>query len=160
MNRATGQYVVFLMGGEKFVLEVGRVVEVLKHRDVRLIPNMPEFLVGVIDFRGRVIPVMDLRKRFRLAPAGNAKNRIIILRNRREMLGIMVDNVTGIVSLDPSHISVPPAIFNSIGSEYIRGIGKSDGKMLVILNMVKLLIPEEFTMMKEELGAKENPCNQ
>lgn len=154
MNRATGQYAVFLMGGEEFVLEVRRIVEVLKHRDVRLLPNMPEFLAGFIDFRGRVVPVMDLRKRFRLAPAGNTKNRIIILRSRREMLGIMVDDVTGITSLDPDHVSAPPVIFQSIGSEYIKGIGKSDGRMLVILNIVKLLSPEEFTMVKEEFGAK------
>ncbi len=145
MNRATGQYAVFLMGGEEFVLEVVRILEVLKHQDVRLIPDMPEFLAGVIDFRGRVVPVMDLRKRFRLTPAGNTKNRIIVLRRRREMLGIMVDDVTGIISLDPAHVSAPPAIFQGIGSEYIKGIGKSDGRILVILNMVKLLSYEDIS---------------
>ncbi len=151
MNRAAGQYAVFLMGGEEFVLEVGRILEVLKHQDVRLIPNMPEFLAGVIDFRGRVVPVMDLRKRFRLAPAENTKNRIIVLRKRRDTtLGIMVDDVTGIISLDPAHVSVPPAIFQGIGSEYIKGIGKSDGKMLVILNMVKLLNPEDISLIKTD----------
>jgi len=151
VNRAAGQYAVFLMGGEEFVLEVGRILEVLKHQDVRLIPNMPEFLAGVIDFRGRVVPVMDLRKRFRLAPAENTKNRIIVLRKRRDTtLGIMVDDVTGIISLDPAHVSVPPAIFQGIGSEYIKGIGKSDGKMLVILNMVKLLNPEDISLIKTD----------
>ena len=151
MNRATGQYAVFMMNGEEFVLEVGRVLEVLKYRNVRLIPNMPEFLVGVIDFRGRVVPVMDLRKRFRLTPAGNNKNRIIVLRARKEILGIMVDDVTGIISLEPDNVSAPPIIFQGIGSKYIKGIGKCGGKMFVILNMVNILNQKEIGFMKKAL---------
>jgi len=147
----TGQLAVFTMGNEEFGLGVGRIVEILQDQECMAIPNMPDFLLGVIELRGRVIPVMDLRTRFGLEPGSRAKNRIIILKKGRERMGIRVDDVDEILRLEDSHISEPPSIFRGIGAEYMEAIAKINKRMIVILNVDRLLSAGELTRMKEVL---------
>jgi len=131
---------------------VGRIVEILQDQECMLIPNMPDFLRGVIELRGRVIPVMDLRTRFGLKANPAAKNRVIILKKGRERLGIRVDDVEEILQLEDSCISPPPSIFGGIESEYMESIAKTDRRLIVILNVDRLLSAGEMRQVKEALG--------
>ncbi len=151
-KEVTGQFAVFRMADKAFALGVGRIVEILQDQECMLIPNMPDFLRGVIELRGRVIPVMDLRTRFGLKPNPAAKNRVIILKKGRERLGIRVDDVEEILQLENSCISQPPSIFGGIESEYMESIAKTDRRMIVILNVDRLLSAGEMRQVKEALG--------
>lgn len=151
MTDLPGQYAIFLMGGEEFALEIAGVVEILQRQQVMHVPNMPDFLVGMIEIRGRVVPVMDLRRRFRIPPGPRSKDRIIIIRRGRERLGLLVDDVQEIVSVPHTRIAPPPTLFRGIGAEYMRGIARMDGRMIVILHIERFMQPEELSRMKEVL---------
>ena len=150
-NEVTGQFAVFKMADREFALGVTRIVEILQDQECMLIPNMPDFLMGVIELRGRVIPVMDLRTRFGLKPNPAAKDRVIILKKGRERLGIRVDDVEEILQLEDSYISPPPSILGGIGSEYMESIAKINRRMIIILNVDRLLSAGEMMQLKEAL---------
>lgn len=132
-------FAVFRMGGEDFALEVRRVIEVLKKQQIREIPEMPDFLAGVIDLRGRTVPVVDLRKRFRLPPGDQARDRVIVLRKKREQIGLVVDDVREVIELDPEGLDPAPELLHGIGSRYLRGIGRAGGRMIVVVDIAKML---------------------
>jgi len=144
-------YVVFRMDNEDFALEVRRVVEVLKRQKVRVIPEMPEFLAGVVDLRGRTVPVVDLRKRFHLAPGDRTRDRVIVLRKKREQIGLVVDDVREVIEMDPERLDPAPALLHGIGSRYLRGIGRVDGRMIVVVDIPRILDPRELVA---ETGGK------
>ena len=151
MQDAQQQYAVFRMGGEEFALEINRVVEVLPRQGVLPIPNLPEFFAGIIDLRGLVVPVLDLRKRFRLDPEPGSMERVIIIRKKKERIGVLVDEVMEVLSFDSSTLSAPPSIFAGIGSEYLKGIGKTDGRMIMVLEIRHILSNEELRTMKRTI---------
>jgi purine-binding chemotaxis protein CheW len=153
MTEPVQQYTLFIMGGKEFAIEIGLVVEILQRQEAMPVPNMPDFLVGIIDLRGRVIPVIDLRKRFHMAPVAKSKDRIIIVRKGRERLGMVVDNVMEIVPLESKGITAPPSIFKGPGSEYLKKIGKTGGRMIVILDVDRLLNREEMFMLNEAINS-------
>ena len=151
MIETTGQFAIFTLGGEEFALGVGRIVEILQYQESMPLPNLPDFLTGVIELRGRVIPVMDLRTRFGLKKADKTKERIIVLRKGRERLAALVDDVNEIVALSEAHMSPPPSIFKGIGAMYMEGIARLGKRMIVVLNVDRLLTTGEMDQMKEAL---------
>ena len=151
MNEVTGQFAVFTMGGEEFALGVGRIVEILQRQDCMPLPNMPDFLIGVIELRGRVIPVMDLRMRFGLKPAAKSKERIIVIRKGRERLAVLVDDVSEIIALGETQVTPPPSIFKGIGAVYMEGIARLGKRMIVVFNVDRLLSTVEMDQMKDAL---------
>jgi len=136
------KFAVFILAGEEFGLELSRIVEILKAQKITPLPKLPSFLCGVINLRGIVIPIMDLRKRFGMAPSP-IRERIIIVKTRNERIGLLVDAVKGILSLEKENVIVPPSIFKGLKAEYLSGIGKAGDRLIVLLSLDNLLTSEE-----------------
>jgi len=134
-------FLVFRLGPEEFGIEIDRVVEIFKSQKIYEVPEMEDYIVGVINIRGSVVPLVDLRKRFGLKPSPK-RERTVLVRTSEEALGLVVDEVSEIVSFDEDGISKPPTIFKGLASEYLVGLGKKDGRVVILLNMDRVLSRE------------------
>lgn len=141
---AETQLVSFLLGGEEYAVDIGFVQEIIRLQEITRVPEAPEFVEGVINLRGRVIPVLDLRKRFRL-PAGEdrARMRIVVVSSAGRMVGLIVDAVREVLTLPTAAIEPPPPVVSGIGKEYLKGIGKRKDRLLILLDLSRVLTPEE-----------------
>jgi len=135
-------------GEEDFGIEVERVIEILKTQRVHLLPHLPPFLSGVVNVRGEVIALIDLRRRFGIDPRPG-KERVIVVRSDREKIGFLVDGVKEIIDLQPDEIIEPPSIFRGLKTEYLRGLGKKGGRIIILLNTEALLSSEERIQIEE-----------
>lgn len=142
------KYAVFKIGEEDFGVEINRVVEILSTQKVHSIPDLPDFLSGVIAVRGQIIPLLDLRKRFGII-SSSKKELIIVIKYDNEKIGVLVDHVKEITSLGKDEITSPPAIFKGLKRKYLAGIGKKDDRVIIILNVDDLLTSEERIMLEE-----------
>ncbi len=145
------KFAVFRIADEIFGIGISRVVEIITPQQVFSIPGLPEFLSGVISVRGSVVPLIDLRRRFGTKPAGR-KERVIIVRFQKEKAGFLVDEIREILALSSEEISPPPSLFKGFKTEYLNGIGKKDGKIVIILNVDNLLTSEEKIRLEESVG--------
>ncbi|HUO78493.1 MAG TPA: chemotaxis protein CheW [Thermodesulfovibrionales bacterium] len=135
-------------GQEEFGIDINKVVEILKAQRIHLIPQLPSFLSGMVNIRGEVIPLVDLRKRFGIHPS-SASERIIVVRTGQEKVGLLVDGVREIVNLEPHEISAPPSVFKGLRTEYLIGIGKKGESIIILLNLDNLLTSEEKIQLQE-----------
>jgi purine-binding chemotaxis protein CheW len=145
------KFAVFKIGGEDFGVDIDRVVEILKAQRIYSIPELPDFLSGVITVRGDVIPLLDLRRRFGFQ-SSIKKERIIIVRCDTEKIGILVDEIKEITSLNTEEIISPPSIFKGLKRKYLTGLWKKNDRIIILLNIDDLLTSEEKIMLKESEG--------
>ncbi|MEK6693532.1 MAG: chemotaxis protein CheW [Nitrospirota bacterium] len=139
------QLVVFNVGKELYGVGIDSVKEIVRVPDVTEVPDSPEFLEGVINLRGRVVPVIDLRKRLRLNGAERTKStRVLITGNSGSIVGLLVDSVSEVIKIQPDAIEDPPEMISAIGVEYITGVAKIEEKLIIILNIKKVLSVEEM----------------
>ncbi|MDH4231029.1 MAG: chemotaxis protein CheW [Nitrospirota bacterium] len=144
------KFTVFKIGDELFGIGIERVVEILKVQKIFTIPGLPGFLSGVMNVRGTVLPVMDLRLRFSIKPSGN-KERIIIVRCGSEKICFLVDDVRDILSLAEEEIGTPPSIFKGFRTEYLTGLGRHGEAIIILLNIDNLLTSEEMIKLQESI---------
>ena len=138
------QLVVFVMESEEFACGINNVREVLKMIRVTPLPRSLDFVEGVINMRGEVIPVIDLRKRFGLPEAERTdESRIIIVEVEEYMVGLIVDSVREVLSLPDQQIQEAPSQVAGGKTDLIKGVGKVDGRMLIILDLTRILTSEE-----------------
>ncbi|MFZ5906144.1 MAG: chemotaxis protein CheW [Nitrospirota bacterium] len=142
------KFAVFTIGRDTFGIEIDRVIEILHTKRVYTLPELPEFLSGVITVRGEVIPLLDLRKRFGIHADGGQELTIIV-RYDSEKIGLIVEKVQEIVTLLAGEIIAPPTIFKGLKKKYLTGIGKKDERIIILLNLDFLLSSEEKLMLKE-----------
>jgi len=145
------KFAVFKISDEVFGITIDKVVEIIKPQKVFTIPGLPTFLSGVMNVRGVVIPVIDLRKRFGLGPVVS-KARIIVVRFDQEKVGFLVDEIREIMSLKSEEIMSPPSLFKGFKTEYIIGLGRKKDSIIILLNIDNLLTSEEKIFLKESLG--------
>lgn len=139
-SREVLQLVTFRLGNEEFSLDILKVQEIIRHMDLTRVPKTPDFVDGVINLRGRVIPVLDLRKRFGLPKDENTnETRIIVVDVDNRTVGLKVDAVSEVLRLPADTVEPPPAIITGVESEYIKGVGKLDGRLLILLDVAKIL---------------------
>jgi purine-binding chemotaxis protein CheW len=148
------KFAVFKISDELFGIPIDRVVEIIKLHKLFTIPGLPDFLSGVMSVRGAIIPLIDIRKRFGMAPSGK-KERIIIVRFEREKIGFLVDEMKEILALMPQEITNSPSIFRGFKTEYITGLGKKDEVIIILLNIDNLLTSEEKIMLSQSIGTLE-----
>jgi len=129
----------FRLGTEEYALLVEQVREVIKLWDIASVPNTPDYVLGVISLRGKVLPVIDLCKRLGLPPgARDGRARIIVVSLDDEETGLIVDRVTGVVKLLPEDIRpAPDTISQGVGEEFLRGIARKDDKLYILLDIEK-----------------------
>jgi purine-binding chemotaxis protein CheW len=138
------QLVTFRLGKEEYSLDILKVQEIIRHMELTRVPKSPDFVEGVINLRGKVIPVLDLRKRFGL-PVDEKTNetRIIVVDVDSRTVGLKVDAVSEVLRLPSDTVEPPPAMVTGIESDYIKGVGKLDGRLLILLDVARILTKSE-----------------
>ncbi len=154
------KFAVFTIENEEFGIELSRVVEIVRMQKSTPLPQVPSFVSGVINIRGDVIPLVDLRKRLSVVNPPPLKMRIIITKIHDEKIGLLVDAVKEIVSIRNESIVSTPSFFKGLKSEYLLGIGKIADRLIIILNLNSLLSSEEMILLgehKESLRLQDTP---
>jgi len=147
------QYLTFTLGEENFALEISKVREVLDYTTITRVPRMPDFLRGVINLRGNVVPVIDLRLKLGMnATEKNLDTCIVIaeimIDGELTQVGALADSVKEVISLEAARISPPPRLGIKLRNEFIRGMGKLDEGFLIILDIDKVLSEDELSVVK------------
>jgi purine-binding chemotaxis protein CheW len=150
------KFIVFRLGSEEFGIDVNRAVEILKARKSKPVPDVPDFISGVVTIRGEMIPIVDMRKRFGIKSAPG-KERSVIVRTGGEKVGLLVDDVQEIADFNEDDILKPPIIFKGLRNKYLDGLGKKSGddqqeSVVMLLNIEKVLTAEEKIQIKESKG--------
>ena len=144
------QLVTFNISNEEFGLDILKVHEINRMLEITRIPGAPEFVEGVINLRGRIIPVIDLRKRFNFEKKEPDKlTRIVVVEIEEKIVGFIVDSVSEVLRLPSSKVEPPPPIVAGIDAEYISGVGKLDDRLLILLDLGKLLTSKEVDLLDE-----------
>lgn len=139
------QIVVFGIGKEFYGVGIDSVYEILRLPDVTEMPDSPVFLEGVINLRGRIVPVIDLRKRLRLQRAEKTKaTRVLITENNGNMVGLLVDSVSEVLRIQPEAVEEPPEMISAVGIEYITGVAKVGEGLVTLLDLKKILSVEDM----------------
>lgn len=146
------QYLTFKVDNEKFALNVANVREVLEFTNVTKVPRMPPFMKGVINLRGSVVPVIDLRLKFGLDAAEQTIDTSIVvaelkLEGSMIIMGLLTDSVEEVLDLMPESIEPPPKIGTAIDTQFIHGMGKVDDDFVIILNIDCILNETELDMV-------------
>jgi purine-binding chemotaxis protein CheW len=144
------QLVTFSVGEEEFGVEILKVQEINKMLQVTKIPNSPDFVEGVINLRGKVIPIINLRKRLRLNDKEYDKNtRIIVMEIQGRTVGFIVDSVSEVLRIPRSITEPPPSMIGGVSSEYIVAVGKLEDRLLILLDIDKILSNEEKAALSQ-----------
>ena len=148
------QYLSFNLDKELFSVKVEQVREVLELQSITRIPKTFDFMRGVINVRGSVVPVVDLRLKFGLQVVeATVDTCIIVVEVQQEseavVLGILVDSVEEVIDLEQDQIEPPPKIGTKLSTEFIRGIGKRDGKFVILLDIDRMFSTEEMEVIQE-----------
>ena len=146
-----GKYMTFKLANEEYGLEILKVREIIGLMDITRVPCTEEFMSGVINLRGKVIPVIDLRLKFGMEKCQTTDQTVIIVvqyasHGRNMTMGLLVDQVLEVLSIEGSHIEPPPEFGGShVRSDFILGIGKSDKRVIFLLDIGRVLSVEEAT---------------
>jgi purine-binding chemotaxis protein CheW len=151
----TTQYLTFKLGDEVFALDISKVREVLDFTTVTKVPRTPAFMRGVINLRGSVVPVVDLRLKFGMTKTENSVNTCIIITevtvdNDTTILGALADSVQEVLDLDAEHIAPPPKIGTKLRTEFIEGMGKRNDQFIIILDIDKVFSADELSLVKQD----------
>ncbi|MCF8155536.1 MAG: chemotaxis protein CheW [Rhodoferax sp.] len=149
------QYLTFTLGDEVFAMDIRTVREIIQHAAMTVVPLMPNFVRGVINLRGAVVPVIDLQSRFGRSTTVVGKKTCIVIfdassEGEKMELGLMVDAVSEVIEIEPSQIEPPPQFGASIQREFIRGMGKVDGEFIVILEPERALNVDDMALLAEK----------
>lgn len=139
------QMVTFRIGEEEFGVDIIAVKEIIRLMQITMVPRAPEFIEGVINLRGKVIPVVNMRKRFNKPQhTPDSSTRIVVMELDQKIVGFLVDGVSEVLRIPKTTVEDPPPVVAGIGSEYIRGIGKLDNRLLILLDLDHLLGSIDF----------------
>jgi len=144
-----GKYLTFHMGDEDYGIEIRYVTEIIGIQRITEVPDMPSFIKGVINLRGKVIPVMDVRARFNLPPREyDERTCIVVVQLNATSVGLVVDKVNEVADIPPENIEPPPRSTAGGSSEYIQGMGKMGERVKILLNVGKLLYDNELEQIE------------
>ncbi len=139
------QYVIFKLDQEEFGIDIMNVKEIIPYQESVHVPNTPKFIEGIINYRGNVIPVINLKKRFNIGLAETTEDtRIIVITLGEKEVGFIVDEASQTIRLDEDQIDPAPDIISGIDKRYIIGVGKIDeDRLLILLDLMEILTNEE-----------------
>jgi purine-binding chemotaxis protein CheW len=144
------QVVGFRIGNETFGVRIGSVREIVRVPEITSVPSAPETVEGVINLRGKIIPVMDLRKRFgHVDIQPDKKNRILVVELDNKLIGLIVNAASEVLKIPPSDIEAPGSVFAEGESSYVTGVGKLRGRLIILLDVSKLLHQQEVKRLEE-----------
>ncbi len=154
------QYLTFKLEDEVFALDISKVREVLDFTTITKVPRTPEFMRGVINLRGSVVPVVDMRLKFGMSRTERSVNTCIIIvevdvDGEKLVLGTLADSVQEVLDLGPDHIEPAPRIGTRLKTEFIKGMGKRESDFIIILDIDKIFSTEELTLTQDVGGGEE-----
>ena len=144
------QLVVFRVGDDRFAADIFAVERVLRFTAPRPIPNVPAWLEGVIDYGGRVVPVIDLRMRFELPAAASRESaRILVVVAGEEWIAAIVDGVDEVITVTAAQLEPPPPLFNGLAKQYLRALVRRGEHVIVALDVAQLLTAREQVILEQ-----------
>ncbi len=150
------EFISFSIGEENYGVDIQTVKEVIRHKEITRLPKAPSFVKGVINLRGDVIPILDLRERFGLEHKEYTEmTRVIVVEVDDRSIGMVVDSVSHVLRIGQAEIEPPPPIVGGISAEYLRGVGKVGEKLIVLLNIDRILTVEEKVELDKMEKSKE-----
>jgi len=150
----TSQYLTFKLEEEVFALDISKVREVLDFTAVAKVPQTPDFMLGVINLRGNVVPVVDMRLKFGMSRTEKTVNTCVIIveieiDEETTVLGALADSVQEVMDLDPEQIEPPPRIGTRLTTKFITGMGKRDNQFIIILDIDKVFSADELAAPRD-----------
>lgn len=134
------QFLAFQLGAEEYALDIEQISEIIKPREYTDIPRVPDYILGLVSLRGVVVPIFDLRQRFRLgAVEVSSAARVIVCREGEISAGLLVDKINQVVKIAADRIEPPPAVIAGIDRSLIAGVGRYQGRMIILLNLASVL---------------------
>lgn len=154
MNSEPTQYLTFVLDKETFAIGILAIKEIIEYQDLTVVPMMPPAVRGVINLRGSVVPVIDLAVRFGRKPTSVTKRTCIVIveteaEGERIDIGVIVDAVNQVLEIPASDIAAPPPFGAKIRTEFIQGMGKVDGKFIILLDVAHVLSLDEIGALAE-----------
>jgi len=148
------QLVGFRIGRETFGLPISTVREIVRVPEITSVPNAPDYIEGVINLRGRIIPVVDLRKRFgEPVTEPSKKNRIVVIEMEQRVIGLIVNSASEVLRIPPSEIEAPNNVFQEGELNYITGVGKLNGRLVILLDLNRVLQRGELRQLDQVADA-------
>jgi purine-binding chemotaxis protein CheW len=155
----TVQLVTFHVGSEEYGLDINAITEVIRPLKITPLPRMPEFIEGVVNLRGVIIPIVDLRKRFALSEIRNEPRKMRMLitkgavfaegRRGKELLGLVVDSVQEVLHVPRKEIASPPGAATGEQADFISGMGKVGERLIIIVDIARILSQQERSALEE-----------
>lgn len=140
-----GQYVIFALHDQVYGVEISRIKEVMSYRKVTPLPNMNGFIKGIINLRGVIIPVFDLKDKFNLSPCPYTPFHVIIVMEiAGRIMGVIADEISDVVELSPQNVQGTTNLPRGLQAQYIKGIGKKDEELIILLDVDHILSQEEL----------------
>jgi len=146
------QYLTFMLGGETFAIGILSIKEIIEYGQLTEVPRMPEFIRGVINLRGAVVPVIDLGARFGKQPASVSRRTCVVIievqfEGEQQVVGVMVDAVNEVLDIPADQIEPAPTFGANIRADFIQGMGKVEGKFVILLNVDHVLSLDEMSTL-------------
>mgnify|MGYP001581901335 CR=1 FL=1 len=154
------QMVGFKVDREFFGVPIEKVKEIVRVPEITHVPDAPEFVEGVINLRGKIVPVVDMRKRLGVKSSEHSRaSRVLILDMEKGVVGLIVDSASEILKISDEAIEPPPELVSSIGGDYITGVGKLNDKLIVMLDLQRLMSADEIKRLDAagRIGGREIP---
>lgn len=152
------QLLTFEVGSEEYAVSILTVQEINRMMQITRVPQCADCVEGVINLRGRIIPVVDLRKRFKLEPSEHtASHRIVVVEMEDRVIGFIVDSVHEVLRIDSSIVEPPPATMANVDVSYVEGVGKLDDRLLILLNLSRLLDVHELGQVDQTIASVQSP---
>ena len=150
----SGQFLAFRLAEEVFAFDISKVREVLEFDTVTKVPQTPDMMTGVINLRGSVVPVIDMRLKFGMNETEKTVNTVIIIieieiDEESTMIGALVDSVNEVMDLDTDHIEPPPSIGTQLNTDFIKGMGKQNDQFIIILDIESIFSSDELALVQQ-----------
>ena len=143
------EFLAFTLGAEEYGIDILRVQEIRGYESPTRIANVPGFIKGVINLRGLIVPVVDLRMKFNLGSAEYTDLTVVIILNiGGRIMGIVVDSVSDVITLQSAQIGAAPSVSSSLSTEYLLGLGTVDERMLILVDIERLMNSQEMGLLE------------
>ena len=143
------QVVSFALGSEEYGVDISQVQEIIRMVEITHVPRAPHFMEGVINLRGQLIPIIDLRTRFGMQRINATKStRIVVTEIGSKRVGIVVDSVSEVINIPIENVEDAPEMIAGVGTEYIQGVGKIDDRLIIMLDLTMVMSGEEKAQLE------------
>ena len=156
-TRRSGKFLTFFLAGEEYGLEILKVHEIIGALPITRVPRTPEFIRGVVNLRGKIIPLMDLRRKFGMEQGGDSETCIIVVQVQGVQAGVIVDRVSEVLNIAAQDVEDAPSFGADVGTDYLLGIAKANGRVRLLLDIDRVLSSQELVHIQAATAAPSEP---